>query len=176
MDVWLRSDRLLVRDWAVTDAPAAFAVYGSEDVAQWLTTEMQQVPDDTAMRSVLEAWVEAQPNLQPPTGRWAVVRREDDEIVGGVALRLLPPYDEDIEISWQLRPDAWGQGYAKESATMLMRWAFTQDIDELFAVARPDNTRAVATARRLGMEWVGETDKYYEQRLQVFRIRPSDLD
>jgi hypothetical protein len=25
------------------------------------------------------------------------------------------------------------------------------------------------------MEWVGETDKYYDLRLQVFRLRPSDL-
>jgi len=25
------------------------------------------------------------------------------------------------------------------------------------------------------MTWVGETDKYYNLRLQVFRIRPSDL-
>jgi hypothetical protein len=25
------------------------------------------------------------------------------------------------------------------------------------------------------MEWVGETNKYYGLRLQVFRLRPSDL-
>jgi hypothetical protein len=33
-----------------------------------------------------------------------------------------------------------------------------------------------ATARRIGMEWVDETEKYYGLRLQVFRIRPADLD
>jgi hypothetical protein len=26
------------------------------------------------------------------------------------------------------------------------------------------------------MEWVGETEKYYNMRLQVFRLRPGDLD
>jgi hypothetical protein len=26
------------------------------------------------------------------------------------------------------------------------------------------------------MDWVGETEKYYDMRLQVFRLRPSDLD
>jgi hypothetical protein len=25
------------------------------------------------------------------------------------------------------------------------------------------------------MQWVGETDKYYDLRLQVFRLWPSDL-
>jgi hypothetical protein len=43
-------------------------------------------------------------------------------------------------------------------------------------VSRPINSRAEATARRIGMEWVGETDKYYGLRLQVFRLRPGDLD
>ena len=40
---------------------------------------------------------------------------------------------------------------------------------------RPANERAEKLARRLGMEWVGETNKYYDLRLQVFRLRPSDL-
>ena len=49
-------------------------------------------------------------------------------------------------------------------------------IDELLAVVRPANRRAEATVRRLGMEWVGETDKYYDLRLQVYRLRPADFE
>lgn len=170
----LRTERLIVRPWTVDDAEAALEIYGAVDVTHWLTPAMHQVNDVAAMRSVLQAWVEAQPNMLPPRGRWAV-QRHDGEVVGGLAIRLLPPFEEDLELSWQLRLDAWGQGYATEAGRALIRWAFTQDVDELFAVARPRNTRAIATARRLGMEWVGETTKYYELALQVFRIRPSDL-
>ncbi|MEU8176490.1 hypothetical protein AB0C14_26765 [Microbispora hainanensis] len=47
---------------------------------------------------------------------------------------------------------------------------------EVFAVARPTNERGARAARRIGMEWVGETDKYYDLRLQVFRLRKGDLD
>ena len=43
-------------------------------------------------------------------------------------------------------------------------------------MVRPRNERGVATARRVGMEWVGETDKYYDLTLQVFRLRKGDLD
>ena len=57
-----------------------------------------------------------------------------------------------------------------------MGWAFSDgEVDELFAVARPANKRAIATARRIGMEWVGETDKYYNLNLQVYRIRASEF-
>jgi RimJ/RimL family protein N-acetyltransferase len=175
MNIPLTTDRLIIRDWTVDDADAALAIYGSSDVAHWLTPAMDRVGDIAAMRSVLQAWQEAQPNLLTPRGRWAVQRQDDDVVVGGLAIRLLPPYDDDLEVSWQLNPQAWGRGYATEAATALIAWAFTQDIEELFAVARPNNVRATATATRLGMQWVGETTKYYGLRLQVYRVRHSDI-
>ncbi|HKN56476.1 MAG TPA: GNAT family N-acetyltransferase [Amycolatopsis sp.] len=171
----LTTDRLVVRDWTSDDAEAAHAIYGAEDVTHWLTPAMDRVGDVAAMRSVLHAWQEAQPNLPPPRGRWAIERREDGVVVGGLGIHLLPPFEEDLELSWQLSPDAWGQGYAAEASRALTAWAFTQDIEELFAVARPNNTRAIATAKRIGMQWVGETTKYYGLRLQVYRIRPTDV-
>lgn len=36
-------------------------------------------------------------------------------------------------------------------------------------------TLAAATAQRVGMQWVGETDKYYGLPLHVYRLRPPDL-
>ena len=59
---------------------------------------------------------------------------------------------------------------------LLTNWAFSHDVDEIFAVVRPGNTRAAATVRRNGMEWVGETDKYFRLDLQVFRLRRADFD
>jgi ribosomal-protein-alanine N-acetyltransferase len=172
----LETDRLLIRDWEEDDAEAAQEIYGSADVAQWLSPAIEQVTDEATMRAILQAWIEAQPNFVVPAGRWAVVSKEDNEVIGGLLVRLLPPYEEDLEIGWQFRPAAWGNGYATEASRALMTWAFKAGaVDELFAVARPNNKRAIGTARRLGMEWVGETDKYYDLNLQVYRIRAADF-
>ncbi|WP_116246836.1 GNAT family N-acetyltransferase [Nocardiopsis sp. FIRDI 009] len=173
MSLELRTDRLLIREWELDDAEAALRIYGAEEVARWLTPEWQPVTDIDAMRSVLHAWIEAGPNLIPPAGRWAIVRVSDGELVGGLSLKLLPPFEEDFELTWAIRPDLWGRGYASEASQAITDWAFKQGIEEVFAVARPDNERAIAVARRLGMEWVGETEKYYGMRLQVFRMRPA---
>ncbi|MBO3750110.1 GNAT family N-acetyltransferase [Streptosporangiaceae bacterium NEAU-GS5] len=175
MGMPLITDRLVVREWTADDADAALAIYGSEEVTHWLTPAMLQISDLAAMRAVLDAWQEAQPNLPKPRGRWAVQRRDDGVVVGGLGIRLLPPYEDDLELSWQLNRDSWGQGYAVEAASALISWAFTQEIDELFAVARPANQRAIATAERLGMQWVGETSKYYGLNLQVYRIRSAEV-
>jgi RimJ/RimL family protein N-acetyltransferase len=172
----LTTERLRIRPWTVDDADAALATYGVAEVTGWLTPQTERIGDRAAMRSVLQAWVEAQANLQPPRGRWAIERLADGAVIGGLAIRLLPPRLVDLEISYQLRPEEWGKGYATEAAGALVRWAFTQNIGELYAVAIPSNTRAIATSERLGMQWVGETSKYYDGRtLQVHRIRPGDL-
>ncbi|MEV0050172.1 GNAT family N-acetyltransferase [Saccharopolyspora shandongensis] len=173
----LTTERLIVRDWTTRDADvqAALALYGRPEVTEWLTPVIANVADLAAMRAVVQSWTESQPNLVPPTGRWAMQRRSDDAVIGGLVLRMLPPYDHDLELTWQLRPETWGHGFATEAASALLRWAFTFDIDEVFGLARPDNTRAIATAERIGMEWVGETSKYYGTVLQVYRIRQGDL-
>lgn len=172
----LRTERLVIRDWTPSDAEAAFAIHGDGEVSRWLTPDTEPVRDLATMRSVLADWIAAQPTFESPAGRWAIARQEDDQIIGGLMIRYLPPDDEDLEIGWHLRPDTWGQGYATEAATALIRWAFEVGVDELYAVARPANERAIAMARRMGMQWVGETEKYYGLNLLVYRIRPGDLD
>jgi RimJ/RimL family protein N-acetyltransferase len=172
----LVTERLVLRPWRFQDVEEALGIYGAPGVARWLSPAMDQVQDLSSMRLVLQQWIGEDARLTPPAGRWAIQLREDEHLIGGAILLPLPPGGEDLEMGWQLHPGAWGHGYATEAGHALARWAFDQGFEEVLAVARPANDRAVATARRIGMEWVGETEKYYELRLQVFRLRPADLD
>lgn len=179
MTTLLTTERLLVRDWEVSDSPAALAIFGDERVSRWLTPAVDPVPDEQAMGDLLGSWREGSQDAQDEpevfVGRWALVRVEDGAVVGALVLRTMPPHEEDVEIAWQLAPEHWGQGYASEGARGLSRWAFDRSVSELFAVVKPGNERSASIAQRLGMEWVGETQKYYDQDLQVYRLRPGDL-
>ena len=139
-----------------------------------LSVSWDTVPDLAAMRLVLQQWAAEDARLLTPAGRWAIELRADHRLIGGATLLPLAP-DDEFEIGWQLSPDAWGHGYASETGLALARWAFNQGIEQVIAVVRPTNKRAVAMIRRMGMEWVGETEKYHNLRLQVFRLRPGDL-
>jgi RimJ/RimL family protein N-acetyltransferase len=172
----LVTERLTLRPWQRDDAPAALATYGHAEVARWLSPVMSRVHDLAAMRLLLEQWIAEDARLVPPAGRWAIERNEDRMVIGGAILLPLPPGDEDLELGWQLAPPMWGKGYASETTYALASWAFGQGVGELFAVVRPDNTRAAATVRQNGMHWVGETTKYFGLDLQVFRLRQADLD
>jgi RimJ/RimL family protein N-acetyltransferase len=175
--VELRTERLVVRPWRADDAEDAVRVYGDEDVARWLSPAMQRVEDLPQMRRLLAEWDRQAEELVPPAGRWAVERTSDGRVVGGIALMVIPPWEQDLEFAWQLAQDARGQGYAVEAAGALARWAFGHPgTDEIFAVVHATNQGGTAMARRLGMEWVGETEKYYDRTLQVYRLRSADLD
>jgi RimJ/RimL family protein N-acetyltransferase len=174
-DVLLSTPRLDLAPWSADDAASALTIYGSPEVARWLTPAVEPITDEAAMREAIEHWAELDREDTPPVGHWAVTRRADGVLVGSVTLRRLPPGDEDLELAWQFAPEHWGHGYATEAAHAVARWGFERSAHELFAVSRPGNERATRLAQRLGMSWVGETDKYYDLNLQVFRVRPPEL-
>ncbi|OBK14401.1 GNAT family N-acetyltransferase [Mycobacterium asiaticum] len=173
----IRTHRLVLRPWQLDDDAAAFAVYGSPEVARWLCPAMSPVADQAEMRRVLGAWIGESDATGLPLGRWAITDKNSGDVIGGVALLPLPPGRTDLEIGWQVSPKAWGYGYGAEAGHAVAHQAFENlHISEVFAVVRTGNSRGVATARRVGMEWVGETDKYYNLTLQVYRLTKADLD
>ncbi len=170
----LVAERLVLRGWDVEDAAVALGAYGDTEVARWLAPAMDRIQDVAAMRVVLQQWIAEDTRMLTPAGRWAIETPEDGQVVGGASLLPLSP-DEEFEIGWALHPKAWGNGYAAESGLALARWAFDQGIEQVIALVRPANARALGTLRRIGMEWVGETEKYHGLRLQQYRLRPGDL-
>jgi RimJ/RimL family protein N-acetyltransferase len=61
-----------------------------------------------------------------------------------------------LELSYWLRQDAAGQGFATEMASALVKVAFERDqVKRLDVMCAPDNTRSAAMARRLGFTLEG---------------------
>src|SRR3954452_24205766 len=80
----LTTERLLLRDWSLEDHEAALAVFGDASVADWLTPAVTPPSDAGEMKAHRERWTSEQSKLDPPYGRWALVRREDDLVIGGM--------------------------------------------------------------------------------------------
>ena len=168
----LATDRLIARPWTLDEADlaAAYDIYSRPEVARWIGSPVE--PAEIRVR--IEGW--SQPTDDPTYGVWAIEERTaPDQAVGSVMLRPLPPDEEDVEIAWHLHPSLWGRGYATEIGQAAAQRAFDTGIEEVFAIVRPGNARSSAVARRLGMEYVGRTDKYYGLHAVLFRLRPGDL-
>lgn len=172
----LITKRLRLRPWTVEDIDVALAIFGHREVTRWLTPAIPRVTHRDEMQQLLDRWITEHDAAGRPLGHWAIEVLDSGVVVGAVALLPLPPGCTDLEIGWQIAPAAWGHGYGAEAGHAVAHQAFARGVSELFAVVRLGNIRGIATARRVGMEWVGETDKYYGLTLQVYRLTAADLD
>jgi [ribosomal protein S5]-alanine N-acetyltransferase len=83
-------------------------------------------------------------------GFWLAESLDEAGFVGTVGLRQL----EDLgpEIVYSLAPDAWGSGYASESARAVLEYALgTLGLPEVLAEVDQGNAASAAVVTRLGM-------------------------
>jgi RimJ/RimL family protein N-acetyltransferase len=169
-DVVYETERCVVRNWRPSDAERAFDIYSRWEVAKWLGSAPKAMESRDQADRLVERWGQLNRD-DPKAGRWAVVRKSDGVVAGTVILVPLSGGDGEYEVGWHLHPDSWGQGLATESARGALDWAReTLGLTEAFAVLYAGNDPSIAVCRRLGMEHLGPTTKYYETELELFRV------
>ena len=166
-----RTQRLTVRRWTHADVEVMFDIYRRWEVSRWLGADPQVASSVEAMHPTVDRWAARDDG---PFGIWAVVPNDSIAPVGTV---LLVPLSDgagqslpEVEVGWHLHPDAWGHGYATESARGALDRGWQAGLDEVYAVVRPGNDRSVAVAERLGMHRVERTDRFYGIELDAFAV------
>jgi len=169
--VVFETERCVIRNWTPSDVERVFDTYRRWEVSRWLGSEPMAMETVDQAERLIQRWGEANgaPGL---AGRWAVQRKNDGVVAGTVLLIPLPDGEGEFEVGWHFHPDSWGQGLATESAGGALAWGEQRGLNEVFAVVRPDNERSLAVCRRLGMEALGVTTKYYSVELELFRSTP----
>ena len=108
-------------------------------------------------------------------GELAAFLKQTNQLVGAMLMKPLPDGDgnftEEIEVGWHLAQMHWGNGYATEGGRKMIELGFAvQNLEQIYAVTGPDNLKSQKVARRLGMKPQGQTDKYYGQTVDLFKI------
>ncbi|MGP9683267.1 GNAT family N-acetyltransferase [Brachybacterium sp. AOP3-A1-3] len=100
-------------------------------------------------------------------GRWALIRHEDETMIGSITL----DYDRgELELSYALLPEWTGQGYAAESCIALLSWArHALEDDHVIAISQTRNKRSVALLRKLGFTVRKGLEEFGSQQLLLER-------
>lgn len=174
MGAVFETDRLIMREWTIDDAEAAFAIYGDPEVTRYLGATGEPDPSLAYRRERMPAMV-ARYAAQPGCGIWAMTRRDDGVIIGGAGLVTLEDGPE-VEIAYTLRRDAWGMGYATEVAQGTVGYGFdTLGLDRLVAVAYPANVASHRVLLKAGMRHLGQRSAYGHQ-LEWFEMEREERD
>ncbi|MGO9956845.1 MAG: GNAT family N-acetyltransferase [Solirubrobacteraceae bacterium] len=157
--------RLVVRPWKLDEADRFFDIYRRREVVGWLGAQpMQDRREASEMIERNLTRLEADSRF----GSWAVVDRSNGIPVGSVLLKPLPHGEGEVEIGWQLHPDSWGKGFAREAAGAVLERGFADGLAEVWAVTYLDNHRSAAVCRGIGMQLLGITRRWYHEPHLMF--------
>jgi RimJ/RimL family protein N-acetyltransferase len=170
------TERLAVRPYSAADADFVLDMYSRWEVVQFLGPAPKAIRTIDEARAAIERW-RAVSDPDPLLGYWAVTQRASEDLVGTVLLKFAPlsadtrplPLSNDYELGWHLHPRYWGHGYATEAARGTIKRAFDAGMEEIIALVGPDNEPSKRVATRLGMEYLGQTNRYYNAEAELYR-------
>ncbi len=145
-----RSDRLLFRPFAPSDAEDAFAIFGDAEVMRFSVSGRDQILAATAARVERYARQHVASGFAP----WAVVETASERVIGLCGLMRLKG-GKDVEIAYRLRRDQWGNGFATEAATAWLDRGFSLlRLPRILAFVDPANTASLRVVVKIGMRFV----------------------
>jgi RimJ/RimL family protein N-acetyltransferase len=101
---------------------------------------------------------------------WALTRLADHSFMGHVGFFVIDG-TQTVELGYALGQAYWGQGYATEAARAALRYAYEHtSLDEIIAVAYPENTASQRVMEKIGMRRQGLTSDYYDLELAMYSI------
>ena len=165
-DAVLITPRLVMRPLGPEHLPDLLDLYADPEVGRFL----KPLDEAAHLRRIEEAqrmWATR------GHGRVTIAERRSGRFVGRGGLQHWPQHDE-VEVTWALRRDAWGHGYATESGAAWVRWGFEHlRIPYLTAYVAPENDASRSVAERLGMS-VLRTDVHHDLPVLVYAVRRDD--
>ena len=100
---------------------------------------------------------------------WAVFAKDDGRYVGNASLRPRPERQKDWEIGYYLKPAEWGQGFATEIASRLVKYGFdVAGLNEIFATVDKENAGSIHVLEKSGLTLFR---KEYDERGVFFVYR-----
>ena len=150
MQVYLETERLVLRRFTEADADNLFELEGDPEVMRFLTGG-RPTPREVIRTETLPRFLHYYERLEG-FGFWAVIEKVTGEFLGWFEFR--PPEGGgpgEVELGYRLRRSAWGKGYATEGSRALIRKGFT----ELGVRRVVAETMAVNTASRRVMKKAG---------------------
>jgi len=147
------TERLIVREYMLDDAPASFEIYRDPVVWRYLAggepyATVEQAKERIEQR--IQRYRE-----RAPYGLWAVVVRDTSQLIGSV---LLSPLEDgpEVEVGYHFGTFAWGKGYATEVTRGAIRYGFEiLGLPQISAVVFSENVASQRVLEKAGMTYRG---------------------
>ena len=147
MQVFLETERLILRRFTAADVDDLFALHNDPDVMRFLNggtpTPRAEIQREYGKRFAGD-------------GYWVAIEKASGEFLGWFAFHPTEGRDADeYELGYRLRASAWGKGYATEGSRALIRTGFAAlGVRRVWAQTMAVNTRSRRVMEKAGLAYV----------------------
>lgn len=89
-------------------------------------------------------------------GPWAAIEKSTGRWIGRIGLNELPwwPYDDKVEVGFELHKEFWNRGLATEGALAALASGFEDhNMDRIISVTRSDHAASRRVMEKIGLEY-----------------------
>lgn len=173
MDIYIETERLLLRPVLDTDLDSMFEMDSDPEVHKYLgyrpikTKEEAQKAIDYIKMQYEERGI----------GRWAVINKVTKEFMGWSGLKLNikeesynPNFSDFYDVGYRFIKRFWGKGYATESGKAAINYGFnTMKLETIYAITEMGNTGSHNALLKIGFNYV--EDYVFEIESKKFDLR-----
>ena len=147
--VHLLTQRLILREFDDADYDATREIDADPEILRYRTR--QEITPAETRAFLVQARAEA---AEQPRQRYAlaVALREGGRLVGQCGLTIANAAYDEAYLWYSVNRRDWGQGYATEAASRLLRFGFEDaGLRRIFAECDPDNLASARVLEKIGM-------------------------
>lgn len=158
----IETERLILRRFNPSDAGDMFKNYCSrEKVTEYLTwkpySNVKQC-EEYLLNVTLPKYDKID------TYRWAIVWKENNEVIGCIDVIESLEDLERAELGWVVSDDFWGMGIMPEAGKAVINYLFEVGYSRIQAIHDVDNPKSGRVMEKIGMSHEGRVRKYCRNR------------
>ncbi|MFF2176744.1 GNAT family N-acetyltransferase [Lysinibacillus sp. NPDC058147] len=159
--------RLYLRIMKMADAHSLFNIWSDPEVTKFMNitnfTHEEQAKEMIELFDVLTA--------ERKAIRFTIIEKESNEIIGSCGFNSFDEVNASAEIGYDLAKAYWGKGYAPESISALIDYAFTTlNINRIEAKIEPGNINSIKVVEKLNFTFEGTFQENEESKESFYDI------
>ncbi|UNU22789.1 GNAT family N-acetyltransferase [Microcoleus vaginatus] len=164
----IETARLYLRQFTPNDLDELYRIYSDSEVMKYLSEGVRNREETAAdLFQIIADWE------KHAFGLWAVVNKENNQLIGDGGLRFLRETSE-VEVGYVLAKAYWGKGLASEVAAASIKYGFeVLNLEKIIAVADAENIASRRVMEKMGMKYQHNFDNRARHRVYYSIARLS---
>ncbi|WP_196888406.1 GNAT family N-acetyltransferase [Aureivirga sp. CE67] len=159
----IETKRLILREFSKEDVEAVYEFNSNDEIHKYTGDEIIKTTK-RAQEIIEQIWLKDYEKYG--YGRWAVIYKPDNKIIGFAGLKFLPEINE-TDIGYRFLPKYWGMGIASEVSEKILEYGFKNlNLKRIIGIAMPENIGSWKVLEKIGLsfykidEYDGDGKKY----------------